>query len=248
MLSMESTSNRMSRLGKSLITDTELMTFERDHRGDRRGRRRTSSPSSRRCCCRRSGSSASGVGPDEDKFRAAVGRATPALVATRRRMKIAFFGAEGRSARRVVPRARARRPRGARDRDRRRSPTRAARRRGRLHDAGCGAGERARRARAGRLVRRRHDGLGSGRARRARRGAGLRLFVAPNFSHRRGADDALRRARRRSTSRARRSSSCTTRRRRTRRRAPRKRDGGADRRRPGRSIRCGCPGSSRTRK
>src|SRR5207247_3486958 len=29
MLSMESTSNRMSRLGKSLISDTELMTFER---------------------------------------------------------------------------------------------------------------------------------------------------------------------------------------------------------------------------
>jgi predicted Zn-dependent peptidase len=29
MLSMESTSNRMSRLGKSLITDTELLTFER---------------------------------------------------------------------------------------------------------------------------------------------------------------------------------------------------------------------------
>src|SRR5207244_6189863 len=29
MLSMESTSNRMSRLGKSLITDTELLGFER---------------------------------------------------------------------------------------------------------------------------------------------------------------------------------------------------------------------------
>ena len=29
MLSMESTSNRMSRLGKSLITDTELLSFER---------------------------------------------------------------------------------------------------------------------------------------------------------------------------------------------------------------------------
>jgi len=29
MLSMESTSNRMSRLGKSLVTDTELLTFER---------------------------------------------------------------------------------------------------------------------------------------------------------------------------------------------------------------------------
>ena len=29
MLSMESTSNRMTRLGKSIITDTELLTFER---------------------------------------------------------------------------------------------------------------------------------------------------------------------------------------------------------------------------
>src|SRR5207245_5105152 len=29
MLSMESTSNRMTRLGKSLITDTELLSFER---------------------------------------------------------------------------------------------------------------------------------------------------------------------------------------------------------------------------
>ena len=29
MLSLESTSNRMSRLGKSLVTDTELLTLER---------------------------------------------------------------------------------------------------------------------------------------------------------------------------------------------------------------------------
>ena len=28
LLSMESTSNRMSRLGKSLITDTEILTYE----------------------------------------------------------------------------------------------------------------------------------------------------------------------------------------------------------------------------
>ena len=39
MLSMESTSNRMSRLGKSLISDTELMTLERIIGGDRRRRR-----------------------------------------------------------------------------------------------------------------------------------------------------------------------------------------------------------------
>ena len=46
MLSMESTSNRMSRLGKSLITDTELLSLRADHRGDRRGRGRRRSPSS----------------------------------------------------------------------------------------------------------------------------------------------------------------------------------------------------------
>ena len=40
LLSMESTSNRMSRLGKSLITGTELLSLERDRRADRGGHRR----------------------------------------------------------------------------------------------------------------------------------------------------------------------------------------------------------------
>jgi len=71
-LSMESTSNRMSRLGKSLITDTELMSFERiiaeidaveedavaELAGVLLGPDRLSS------AC---------VGPDEDRFRAAIG-------------------------------------------------------------------------------------------------------------------------------------------------------------------------------
>jgi predicted Zn-dependent peptidase len=80
MLSMESTSNRMSRLGKSLISDSELLTFERiiaeidavdeDALAELAG---VLLPPERL--------SASGVGPDEDRFRAAVGHANPNLVA-----------------------------------------------------------------------------------------------------------------------------------------------------------------------
>ena len=79
VLSLESTSNRMSRLGKSLITDTELMTLERvmaeidavdaDELAELAA---VLLPSERLA--------AAGVGPDEDKFRAAVGRASTALV------------------------------------------------------------------------------------------------------------------------------------------------------------------------
>ena len=80
MLSMESTSNRMSRLGKSLISDTELMTFERIFAEidavDVEAIAELASvllPPERL--------SASGVGPDEGLFRTAVERANPALVA-----------------------------------------------------------------------------------------------------------------------------------------------------------------------
>jgi predicted Zn-dependent peptidase len=80
MLSMESTSNRMSRLGKSLIGDTELLTFERifaeidavdpDALAELAA---VLLPPERL--------SASGVGPDEKQFRTAVERANPSLVA-----------------------------------------------------------------------------------------------------------------------------------------------------------------------
>jgi predicted Zn-dependent peptidase len=80
MLSMESTSNRMTRLGKSLISDTELLTFERifaeidavdlDALSELAG---VLLPPARL--------SASGVGPDEELFRRAVERANPSLVA-----------------------------------------------------------------------------------------------------------------------------------------------------------------------
>jgi predicted Zn-dependent peptidase len=72
MLSMESTSNRMSRLGKSLITDTELLSFERiiaevdavepDAVAELAGVLLASDRLSAAC-----------VGPNEDRFRAAIG-------------------------------------------------------------------------------------------------------------------------------------------------------------------------------
>ena len=80
MLSMESTSNRMSRLGKSLISDSELLTFERIFAEIDAvdvdalvGLAAALLPPERL--------SASGVGPDEEQFRRAVERANPSLVA-----------------------------------------------------------------------------------------------------------------------------------------------------------------------
>jgi predicted Zn-dependent peptidase len=81
MLSMESTSNRMSRLGKSVITDTELLTFERiiaeieavnaDAVAELAG-----------LLLAPERLSASGIGPEEDRFRDAVARLNPDLVAS----------------------------------------------------------------------------------------------------------------------------------------------------------------------
>ena len=79
MLSMESTSTRMSRLGKSLIADTELLTLERiiaeidavdeDALTELAG-----------MLLAPERLSASGVGPDEERFRDAVERANAGLV------------------------------------------------------------------------------------------------------------------------------------------------------------------------
>ena len=72
MLSMESTSNRMSRLGKSLITDTELLSFERiiaeidavDPDAVAELAAVLLGPDRLSAAC---------VGPNEDRFRAAIG-------------------------------------------------------------------------------------------------------------------------------------------------------------------------------
>jgi predicted Zn-dependent peptidase len=79
VLSLESTANRMSRLGKSLVTDTELLTVERvmaeiDAVNEDELAELASIllPPERLA--------AAGVGSDEDRFRAAVGRASTELV------------------------------------------------------------------------------------------------------------------------------------------------------------------------
>jgi len=78
MLSMESTSNRMSRLGKSLVTDTELLTFERlmaeidAVEPDAVAELAAHLLEPRRL-------SASGIGPDEERFLDAVSRLNPEL-------------------------------------------------------------------------------------------------------------------------------------------------------------------------
>jgi predicted Zn-dependent peptidase len=80
MLSMESTSNRMSRLGKSLISDTELLTFERIFAEiDAIDPEALSELAAVLLSPERL--SASGVGPDEKQFRSAVERANPSLLA-----------------------------------------------------------------------------------------------------------------------------------------------------------------------
>ena len=80
MLSMESTSNRMSRLGKSLITDTELLSLDRiiaeidaveiEALAELAGVLLSSERLS-----------AAGIGPSEERFRAAVERIHPGLPA-----------------------------------------------------------------------------------------------------------------------------------------------------------------------
>jgi predicted Zn-dependent peptidase len=78
LLSLESTSNRMSRLGKSLITDTELMTLERVMAEiDAVDRQELADLAAELLAPERL--AAAGVGPDEELFRRAVGRANGGL-------------------------------------------------------------------------------------------------------------------------------------------------------------------------
>jgi predicted Zn-dependent peptidase len=80
LLSLESTANRMSRLGKSLITDTELLTLERVIAEiDAVERQELADLAAELLAPERL--SASGVGPDEALFRAAVGRASDRMAA-----------------------------------------------------------------------------------------------------------------------------------------------------------------------
>jgi predicted Zn-dependent peptidase len=80
MLSMESTSNRMSRLGKSIVTDTELLTFDRlIAEIDAVEAAAVAELSALLLAAERV--SAAGIGPSEERFRAAVARVNPGLEA-----------------------------------------------------------------------------------------------------------------------------------------------------------------------
>jgi predicted Zn-dependent peptidase len=80
MLSMESTSNRMSRLGKSLVTDTELLSFERIIAEiDAVQPEEVAELAGLLFAPERL--SISGIGPSERVFRAAARRINPAVLA-----------------------------------------------------------------------------------------------------------------------------------------------------------------------
>ena len=80
LLSLESTSNRMSRLGKSLITGTELLSAEDlIERIDRVEATEVAALAAELLSPERL--SAAGIGPNEDRFREAVARVNPALYA-----------------------------------------------------------------------------------------------------------------------------------------------------------------------
>ena len=170
MLSLESTSNRMSRLGKSLVADTELLTLNADHPEiDAVDEDELAELAAVLLAPERLSAAASGrtrIG-----FRAAVAR-EPGSRRARGGVKLAVFGAEGKVGRALVPRARAAGhevtpieigdPPDVRGLDAAVDFT----------TPEAAPAERPRCARAGRLVRRRHDRLGSGAARRARARSG----------------------------------------------------------------------------
>jgi predicted Zn-dependent peptidase len=80
MLSMESTSNRMSRLGKSLITNTEILSVQRII-GEIEAVTNEAVAELAGVLLSPDKLSAAGIGPREDRFLKAVERVSPALVA-----------------------------------------------------------------------------------------------------------------------------------------------------------------------
>ena len=79
-LSMESTANRMSRLGKSLITDTELLTFERII-AEIDAVQPDAVAELAAVLLAPEKLSVAGIGPNEDRFRDAVAKVSPQLLA-----------------------------------------------------------------------------------------------------------------------------------------------------------------------
>ena len=165
-LSMESTSNRMSRLGKSLITDTELLSLRADHRRDRRGRARGRRRA--RVAAARTGAALRFRDrPERGALQARARPLAPGPAGARRGVKVALLGAGGKVGSVLAPALEAAGHELVDLEQRRRD--------GRLHHAGRGDGERRACARGRRAVRRRHDRRGPDAARRgARASAGSR--------------------------------------------------------------------------
>jgi predicted Zn-dependent peptidase len=82
LLSLESTSNRMSRLGKALVTDTELVSLEETLRRVRAVTEEDVADAARTLFAP-ARLSAAGIGPREARFRRAVRRVNPALAEAR---------------------------------------------------------------------------------------------------------------------------------------------------------------------
>jgi predicted Zn-dependent peptidase len=78
LLSLESTSNRMTRLGRALITDTELVTVPETIRRIRAVTEADVAAAAAELFAPER-LSAAGIGPRESRFRAAVARLNPAL-------------------------------------------------------------------------------------------------------------------------------------------------------------------------
>ena len=95
VLSMESTSNRMSRLGKSVITDTELLTLDRII-AEIDAVDAVELAELAAVLLAPQTLSASGIGPNEDRFLAAVERVHPGLPGAGRGVKVAVFGSRGK--------------------------------------------------------------------------------------------------------------------------------------------------------
>ena len=190
-LSMESTSNRMSRLGKSLSRRHRAAHPRPDHRRDRRRRRATSSPIWRPSCSRPSGSPRPGVGPDEDRFRArdrqrtalAAGLRHEARAVRRRRARwdARSRRCSSRPATRCAASSSASRPRLPG------SPPRSTSRRRMRRRRTCGPPS----SRASRASSVRRAGIAEPLG-HARRRAGPASVRRPELLDRRGADDALR--------------------------------------------------------
>ena len=220
LLSMESTSTHMNRLGKALITDSEILSLERivaevdavEPRGGRGAGRAAA----------RAGAA---VGGGHRAERGAVPRgARRRLAGARSRgVNVLLNGysppspAMGKVGAALGPRARAGRPRARRDRGR-------GRRDGRLHGAGrrsCRTSARALAAGVPCVVG--TTGWDTAEVDAEAREAGVAGLLRPELRDRRRADDALRGRGVALPRRRPRSSSCTTRRSSTRRRARRRR-------------------------